>query len=301
MKVIERSVQEIGESLLVTLPKSWATAIGIKKGSKLKLLISEGGNLSIAPEFTQSKEKREATIPLDDNLPRRFYREYLYGAEKISIKPLKELGEKDRLELHSFLRKFMNVQVIEEIDSKIVVKCFKIDELSMEECLRRMYFLSKNILDESKDGQDKVKIKESRDTMTRFYYMLVMQVRRFLSEGKFSDSNQIPIIKAMDIRMVAEKIQRIGELSEGLSDPGNLRSKEILTKIKDHYSRSFNSFIENNFEKSVTLWKEGASLQKDCDKLKYDPIRSKKGPLLEDAIRIGQIARYSKEISMLVR
>ena len=98
----------------------------------------------------------------------------------------------------------MNVQVIEESSSKIVVKCFRIDDLSMQECLKRIYFLTMNMIDESLLSKNN--LDEMEESLTRFYYMLVMQIRIFLNEGKFTNENQISLIEAMDYRMVGEKI-----------------------------------------------------------------------------------------------
>ncbi|MBI5065939.1 AbrB/MazE/SpoVT family DNA-binding domain-containing protein [Candidatus Woesearchaeota archaeon] len=85
MKVIERSLQEIGQSLLVTLPKSWTKTLNLKKGSPIKMTISEAGNLLIAPEFVKKEEKKETTIPFDDFFSKRFFSAYFEGNEKITI------------------------------------------------------------------------------------------------------------------------------------------------------------------------------------------------------------------------
>ena len=209
MEITERSVQEIGRSLLVSLPKGWTKALKVKKGSKIKLLVTEQGQLCIAPEFAREEKKKESTLIFDEYFQRRFFREYFNGNEKITIVLKKRITESDRKTIYSFLKRFMNAQVVEESASRIVVKCFAIEELSIEECVKRMYFLSLNMFDEFLAANEKVKMQELRDTLTRFYYILIMQVRRYLSEGKFTKSNQIPLIRALDFRMVAEKIQRI--------------------------------------------------------------------------------------------
>src|SRR3989344_103595 len=188
MKVIERSVQEIGKSLLITLPKAWTRLLKIRKGSVVKIMISEHGNLMIAPEFVEkggakgAEEAKEAIIPFDGHFQRRFFREYYGGSEKIVLMAQQEMHEERRKELYSFLKRFMNVQIIDEAKNKVTIKCFKIEELSIEECLRRMHFLLLSMIDEALSNNDKVKIEEMELTLTKFYYMLVMQVRRFLEE-----------------------------------------------------------------------------------------------------------------------
>src|SRR3989338_3974712 len=247
MKIVERNAQEIGKSLLVTLPKQWTRGLNIQKGTPLKMMVSEQGALLIAPEFVEKKEKKEVIIQDDEHFQRRFFREYFNGNEKISILFKNQLRDKERKRIYDFLQRFMNVQVVEESALKIVVKCFMINELSIEECLKRMHFLVLNMFEE------KARTDEMRDTATRFYYMLVMQVRRFLSEGKFTKENEIPLIKALDFRMSAEKIQRIASIVSSLEF--STSSSSLQEEVKDYYARTFNCFISDNYEKSLLLWR----------------------------------------------
>lgn len=290
MKLIERKAQEIGKSLLVTLPKEWTKGLKIKKGTSLKMIIAEQGRLIITPEFVEKKEKKEVVIQYDENFQRRFFREYFNGNEKITIQFKDKLSDKERKNLYNFLQRFMNVQVVEESAFKIIVKCFSINELSIEECLKRMHFLTLNMFEE------KVKVDEIKSTSTRFYYMLVMQVRRFLSEGKFTKENEIPLIKALDFRMNAEKIQRIAgilstiEISE--------IHQNLLKEIKEYYSKAFNCFNSNNYEKALLLWREGTEKQKKVQNL-IEEAKSIKDH--RELMSLYQIITYAKEISMLVR
>jgi len=271
MNVIERNLQEIGKSLLVTLPKSWTNSLKLKKGSKIKIMISEQGNLLIAPEFVKKQSlNQETTIIFDEFFSKRFFKAYFHGYDKIII------NFKDRHDgLYEFLKKFMNVQIIEESSSRVVVKVFKIDELSIQECLKRMFFLSINMFDEV---GNKSKLQELRISLIKFYYMLVMQIRRFLSEGKYTEENQISLIKAMDYRMIAEKIERISGVLL------NLKKDSYLVQIKEFYSDSFNYFINEEFDKSLGLLKQ--------EKILLNKIKNK--DLLE-------ILKYAKNIGMLIK
>jgi phosphate uptake regulator len=285
MKITERSVQEIGKSLLVTLPKEWVRALHVKKGTKLKILTSERGALTIMPELVKENAHKDIVIPFDEHFNRRFFREYFEGYERIIVT---FSSKDDRSELYSFLKRFMNTQIIEDSPQRIVVKSFRIEELSMEECMNRMHFLSISIL--AMQGS----AGELRDTMTRFYYMLVMQVRRFLSEGKFTDTNQIPLLKAMDIRMVAEKIQRIAEIAMQIDH-------RVGQETVQYYSRSFWCFANNDFAKALPLWKEGNLLQKRIERQLLDAKKKKNIAAYAAAESEIRIIRYAKEISMLVR
>ncbi len=273
MQVVERSVQEIGSSLLVTLPKGWTTAVGVRKGTLLRLLVDEGGHLSIVPEHIERERKRDVTITYDVHFPRRFFKEYFDGNERITILT-PAISAADRKHLYVFLKRFMNLQIIEETGANVVVKCFRIDDLTMEECLERMFHLSCALVTERQ--RDPAVVGELRDTLTRFYYLLVMQIRRYLAEGKYAADKGVPIIRAMDYRMVAEKIQRIGEI-------GATNALKGTTPFTEYYARAFRCFMDQDFPRALPLWDEGNS-------------HTAKIPA-----PLAQLFRYAREISMLVR
>jgi phosphate uptake regulator len=285
MKIIERSVQEIGKSLLVSLPKEWTKVLKIRKGQKVKLMVGEQGTLTISPEFVELHERKETIIPYDENFERRFFREYFEGNDKITI-TIKSMSDKERAEIFTFFKRFMNVQVIDERKDKIVIRCFKINELSIPECLQRMHFLALSMMSEVSSPSPK--IQESRDTMSRFYYMLVMQIRRYLSEGKYVESDRIPLILAMDYRMVAEKIQRISHLLAEIKKADN----DAIAIVHDYYEKSMQYFFSHDYDKALHMWHEYDLRKKELEKsCKNDHVFR----------MMRQILIYSKEISMLVR
>lgn len=293
MQVIERKLQEIGESLLVTLPKDWTTTLKLKKGSHVKMMVSEQGTLVIAPEFIAKEEIKTVSIPLDDHFQRRFFREYFHGFEQITFQ-----GEGRRKELYGFLKHFLNVQVIEETTTKVTVKCFRIEELSIEECLRRMYFLILNMFDEVLGKNDTASLAEMEETLTKFYYMLVMQVRRFLSEGKYVKENKVPLIRILDCRMVAEKMERLADVLKTLGHP---KKKDILLWLRDYYRRAGIYFVDMDYGKSLELY-ETARLQGSVLSQELESARKTKNlQVLEQIMGMQRILALSKEISMLVR
>lgn len=301
MKIIERNLQEIGKSLFVSLPKEWTKALNLKKGSKIKIMTSEQGFLSIAPEFTIQEKSRETEIEYDEHFKRRFFREYFYGNEKITIIFRKKISKMQRKEIYSFLKRFITVQIIEETESKIILKSFKIEELSIEECLKRLYFLSLNMLEELSSSDNKVMLKEMRDNMTKFYYLLVMQIRRFFKEGKFTEENQIPILRSLDFRMVAEKMQRIGEIVDNFGKVNNKELIRLIKEIQAYYSKTVLYFMDNNYEKAPIVWSGGENIEKELKKILKQSIKSKNMTLYEQTQDLLQISRYTKEIAALIR
>ena len=273
----ERKLQEIGKSLLVTVPKDWADTLKLKKGSTVRMSVADNGALLIAPEFTSKVENRKVSIPFDVSGERRFFREYFSGAQEITLN-IKERPDSDA---RSFLRTFMNVQLVEESKDKLVVKCFPIDELTIDECLSRMFFLSLNLFDDAIASASKESRNSTEESLTRFYYLLVMQIRRFLSEGRFAKA-QISLIRAMDIRMVAERIERIADILKKLET----KRSEIkeLHDAKKFYKQAFSCFKECDFDEAVPLWAAERVMRKSIS-----------------SQQVATIIRLAKEMSSFVR
>ncbi|MBT3297859.1 hypothetical protein HN385_02965 [archaeon] len=300
MKITERKLQEISGSLLITLPRDWTKSFKLKKGSKLKIQNAKNGTLTISPYDIHEEKKDKVIINYDKYFIRNFFRQYFLGYENIVVK----FEAKDRvkkLEVYFVLKKFMNAQVIEEKEDKVLVKCFKIDELSIKECLNRMFFLSMNAMDELLEDNNKEILKEIDENVTKFYYMLVMQVRRYIDEGKFTEHNEISLLHALDCRMVAEKIKRTSELIRDFPKISDNKMSKFLSEVKIHYHNSYMYFYNHKFDKAIQLIEPETKLRLNILHFIETANKKKNLTLFEQARDLDFIIGYSRNISMLTR
>ncbi len=301
MKVFERKIQSISGSLLVSLPKTWADSFSLKKGSILRFAINPQGIMVVSPEIVKPEDKKETVIEYDERFVRKFFREYLAGYQKIIIKFHSKAKKEDKRLIYGFLKKFMNVQIIEESEDRIVLKCFRIEELSIEECLNRMFYLTLSMAEEWKSGNDKHKMKEMELTVKRFYYMLVMQIRRFIGEGKYADRNQIGLVRAMDCRLVGANIERISEFILKADSIKDKDIKSLSEEFIEFYKKAFSFFINNNYQKSLDVWGEEKKLEEKYGFV-FDRVKKSKDVIgYDQANNIFYMVKLSKQISMLIR
>ncbi len=299
----DRKLQEIAGSLLVTVPKDWADKLHLKKGSVVHLTTLDNGVLAISPEIIKKDMKMESSIEYDPYFPRRFLREYFLGNEKITVYYSKKTKENTKenqktaakQETYRMLKKFMNVQVIEETDDKIVVKCFKIDELSIKECLNRMHHLCMSLFDEEISSES---IIELDTNIIRFYYLLVMQVRRYIDEGKFTEHNSLTLIAALDCRMVAEKIRTISEL---LKEIRTTHLEDVLINVKKFYSDCFYAFNNGTVEKAVHLHDEEKRIVENLLSLEESSYKKKDCKAVSTIKDLRTIVKYARSIAMLTK
>jgi len=248
-KVHERRLQRIGQSLLVTLPKPWVDAFRLRKGATVRMLVSERGSLTISPGFVERAAPGPIVVPYDTTFQRAFFRAYFAGPTTIRIRFPSNAKATDRRAVHEFLRQFLNIHVTEENTTHIVVSCFRIEDLGIETCLRRMHLLSLSMIDESVAGRDRATIDDMERSLTQHYYLLVLLIRRFLTDGEYTKGDTLTLVRAMDMRMVAEKIERIADIIK----KAQRMDRADLRAFRGWYATAFTAFINERFEDAARL------------------------------------------------
>ena len=269
MKKIERKLQEISKSLLLTLPAEWARQFKLKKGSTVEVAVADDGFLRIAPVLKEKHVVKRALIDYDSALLRRFFREYLAGNEFITIRNVKSADKKALLDF--IQNNLMNVEIVEETKDKIVVQNFKLENITINSCFKRMYFIVKGMYDDLLAG-DKSDIKDKDKSVAKFYYMLVRLVRQSMEQSRFLMEQELEPIEIVDYRLAAEKIERIGDLLKDLSDLKYAKDVENYGKdVKKYVDEAVLAFLSKDFDKAVQLWKSKSAMNK-----KYFALKKKK-------------------------
>ncbi len=298
MQIIERNIQQIGHSFLITLPKDWATMLKLKKGASLKMIISDQGSLSIAPEFTKNTEEKHATFPYDANFERSFIREYFNGTTKITITYPEKTNTKP---IHTLLKHFLNTQIIEETDTRIIIKCFRIEDLTIQECFKRMFYLTLNLIEHMNTLHPNEQT-EIHDTITRFYYMMIMQIRVYLNEGRFITDQHISLLRAMDYRMAGERLQRIAQLTTTFTREKNQSELDkFISSLRNNLTKAGHLFLANDYEKARTLWKQFHTERDTITAMKTRTYKNKEIILYQNLHTLESIFTSIKDITMFIR
>jgi len=273
MDKVGRNLQEIGGSLLVTLPKEWADQFRLKKGSSVEIGFARDGTLVVAPRIPEQDSSESVSFRYDRFFARRFFSAYLSGADIITLKLDSPLTHAQRESLTSFLSKFLNVEVVEDDGSKLVVQNFKIKNLSVPATFRRMVHITKflmGLLDSY--PFDSRQITELDSKVDKFYFMVVMQVRAYLREAKYVQDPDFSLLDAMDFRIASEKVERIGDLAKYASrcakGPLSPALAGILVEVEGVFGRAVDSFLARDFEKAVLVWADEERILKQASALR---------------------------------
>ncbi len=136
-----RSLQRIGSSILVSLPKEWIDANKLDKSAQVEIEITQN-NLSIRTQQSKrpSKEiKISYPLPKGENVVPNITGAYLLGYDIIRIKGKSPISVADRESVRASMRRLVGMEIVDEDASNISVQ-FLLDETSVnpQNILKRM-------------------------------------------------------------------------------------------------------------------------------------------------------------------
>jgi len=216
-----------GATYVISLPKKWVKAVGLKPKDQVALIPQADTSLLIVPKGgLEPKEKSEATIEVSiqvdpEAVIRNFIAHYLVGYDIIRVK-VRNVRCRDLIK--NFVRqKLIGVEVIEESADEIVIQCLLGHvELPLRRALNRMHvlmlFMLRDAIDALKNNDKALaeEIVRRDDEVDRLYFFVVRQL-------KAAVYNRAPI----------EEI--------GLSNPGDCLGYRLIVKSversADHAAR----------------------------------------------------------------
>ncbi len=211
-----------GTTLIVSLPKSWATKVNLKGGDEVSLIPQTDGSLAIrtknAPEVHQTKmifiEGKDG-----DNLIREIIGAYIAGYNSIELRSNKILS-KQRDTVRKTVNMLIGPEIIEETSDKIVLQdILNPAELSVKKSIKRMYMIvssmQENAITALKDKDfDLAQDVSDRDSEVDKLFLLVSkQFRMVMRDISIADKFDMPMEEHLDMRLCATPLERIGDHS----------------------------------------------------------------------------------------
>ena len=269
---MERKIQKISNSYLATLPKEWIKTYKLGKGDKIYYTLLSNGMLLVSGQKKTKKTFQKELNYSEDTFERAFFRLYLLGYDFIKIKIN---NSNQARKIHEYLEKFINVEIIEEDARYLNINNYDIDTLTPKKCFRRIFFLTGNMHEKlkeiysTKDNAEKEilkrHLKETDKRLSGFYFILVRDVRKHFSNREFLNEEE-PLVRYMDFRMAAEKLERIADLiiyisqiKENLNDDESKMLDKIFTLNKD----AVFAFFKNDFSGTDELNKRANAMIKE--------------------------------------
>ena len=264
-----RVVQEIGKgSLMITLPKNWAKKYGINKGSLLSIKEREDGSLIIKPQVEQ-KESSSVILDLDKcgEITSGIIGAYLLGFDTITLRRSRNLSVEDKEQARNILEKLLGLEIIEEKENEITLKCF-IDESflnvlllfkRMNSLVIEMIELSLRLLSKYEERLAKIVAKRD-DELDRLYFLMIRILRSAVSNPSLSDSLGLKPVECLDYRVAAEILEKMGDLACQLANKIkslNIKLEEetvesVVNVLKEVHLENFLAFMSRRLDRMLS-------------------------------------------------
>jgi phosphate uptake regulator len=257
-----RRLQQIGSSILVSLPSSWIKSNNLTKGSIVPVHINRDNSISIFPSEDDVADKiKELTIPYSsasmDMLVNQVYGGYLLGYDMIRIKASSQISFEDADRIKKAMRKLVGLEIVDEDGFHISAQfLLDADTLDAEKILRRMSAIVAGMY---RDMLEAIKLKENSsirkvisgrdDEVDRQYFLLVRLIRSAMMDQKLAGKLDLSNIDILDYRISANLLESAGDYIVDLTNAIDLSQIKAIDAIVEA-----GVLVEKMHEKSVAAF-----------------------------------------------
>lgn len=291
MEIETRKLQLIGgSSYMVSLPKDWVKANGLKQGDEIVLEI-EDSVITLYPKgFKEDIKISKVEITdlkrYDEKFLKRFlYALYIQGIDEIVIKD-KKVTPKLIAKISEIVKSIIGIEIIDTRD-KIVLRCLTITDFDVYGVVKRMSQIVQTIIETIIDAMVKrdysflSELKNLEEDTDRLYLLAVRQehrlVREFSSPAKWNELRLILGIRTV-AKLIEEIIDNLEDFSKLLAKMNEVElelSKQFLMELNNAFELASKAYFESNIE----LSEDSIQLLEDLenriiDKMKTSPQMS---------------------------
>lgn len=217
-----------GSTYVVSLPKRWVVASGLKAGDTVFLETEQNGSVSVRSKPAERPALRrkvfeERDEEHRDHLLRKLIGAYISGFGLIEIRFRPELGPFVRKVARDFSRLVIGPEVIEETRNAVVIQDLSDPaELSPEKCLRRMHMTVRAMLEDAvhalqKDDEALARDVTLRDQdVDRLYWMVAKQYHLAYMSPRGSAEREV-LAGLHNQWLIAKLLERIGDHAERIA------------------------------------------------------------------------------------
>ena len=254
-----RRLQQIGSSILVSVPSVWIKSNNLKKGSIVPVHINQDNSISIfASEDDTADKIKELVIPYPsvsmDMLVNQVYGGYLLGYDMIRIKASSQISFEDADRIKKAIRKLVGLEIVDEDGFQISAQfLLDADTLDAEKILRRMSAIVAGMY---RDMLEAIRLKQNSnirkvisgrdDEVDRQYFLLVRLIRSAMMDQRLAGKLNLSNIDILDYRIAANLLESAGDYIVDLANAIDLSRIKAVDQIVEA-----GVLVEKMHEKSV--------------------------------------------------
>lgn len=330
MTIYTRILQQIGSSILISLPNDWIKKNSLGKGNSLTIETNIDNTVSIYNNYQdevikiefeyghedgnqQSRKEIAEQVEIKDKLIKillnKIFGAYLLGYNMINIHSKNQISFEDSETLKRATRKLIGLEIVDENSYNIHLQ-FLIDAktLNIEKILSMMNSIITGMFKETIRslsegfGRDlKKKIDSRDDEIDRQYFLLVRVIRTAIMNKKLASNLNLSNIDMLDYRIAANYLENAGDLiAELVPYLSELKEKKQIADLirKTGYSLeemqhySIEAFTSTSRDKAFMVNENYEEFKESISELKKH-ITSDKEIVINDTYSIAMINSIS--------
>jgi len=259
-----RKIQKIGNTLYVSIPKSWTKQLQLKHGEKVTL-VTKDGSISIYPK-TGDTRPREITLSLNSknsaqSIKRGIIAAYLDGFDTIEIKTETTFTEDQQDVIRETINNLFGLEVIEVTGDTMMIVCLLKQKMPVNKTINRIHNVIMSMFNETisaleQQNVDLVKgLTRRTQDIKRLFLVTNRLLRSIILFPQPSQTEELTLIDCVDylqiLHITAEitgNLKKIAEniiplLDHQLPTPIMELLVETSTGIKELYDSSIQALL----------------------------------------------------------
>lgn len=298
-----------GSSYILTLPKGWIDAQKIKKNDPIGIEVQADGTLLITKTIDQEPLQRKKEFSVDgitepSYLFRLLIGAYISGITTIVITSKERLPPFVRVVVRDFTRMTIGQEVVEENDSRILLKdLLNPSEMPFANSLKRMFVIVKAMHTDAitsimtKNPLLAADVTARDNDVDRLHWLIARQTHMILSNIALSKKMGVSPGMAVHYFVISRIIERIGDHAERIVENANVILKRdidhaIISRISKAsklsigiFDRSIISFFDNDMKKAQQTIESVKELEAICEEINNLVLLQE----TSDAVALGYI------------
>jgi len=266
--VYERKVQKTGGSTyFVTLPKEWATGIGISQGSVVTLMPNDSGALLLVPDTLP--ERNRCTIDLEDwgfeRLQREIISRYIAGFDTILIRG-ERIRPEQRRNVRTIAQGLVGLEIFEETQQTVDLHALvNVRDSPVDKTLGRVVDITRAMLGDAvvafcqHDEELARDVMERDSDIDRLVLLVARQFSLLLRDLILEKDFGLSRIQFLHFHEVADQVERVADHAVKISEATLAldtavvppTAKEITARAEDStriFERAVRSFVDRDAE-----------------------------------------------------
>ncbi|MCW4015877.1 MAG: phosphate uptake regulator PhoU [Candidatus Bathyarchaeota archaeon] len=256
-----RKIQKIGNTLYISIPKSWTNTLMLKHGEKVTLVTQQDGSISIYPK-PEDSQRREITLTMtskssSQSLKRGIIAAYLDGFDTIELKTETTFTEDQHESIRKTINSLFGLEVIEVTGNRMMIVCLLKQTMPVNKAITRIHNVILSMFGETISAikTQNTDLTKGLTRRTKDIKRLLLVTNRLLRSSilfpKPSQTDDITLIDCVDYLQILHITSEItGNLNKIAENINSLAENQLPPPIMKSLVETGNN-IQNLYDSSV--------------------------------------------------